>query len=80
MFKVDKDAIGRYHISIGVGKIYSTKDIEEVKTALNHYYGGKNSCSLGSNPKCPLCRAINEEVKHKQEGASGNKIKGGSND
>ncbi len=33
MFKVDKDAIGRYHISIGVGKIYSTKDIEEVKTA-----------------------------------------------
>ena len=36
MFKVEEDAIGRYHISIGVGKIYSTKDIEEVKTAPGH--------------------------------------------
>jgi len=61
MFKVEKDAIGRYHISIGVGKIYSTKDIEEVKVALGHYYGD-DSCHLGSNPNCPLCRAINEEM------------------
>ena len=61
MFKVEKDAVGRYHISIGVGKIYSTRDIEEVKTALAHYYADK-SCRLGNNPNCPLCRAINEEM------------------
>ena len=61
MFKVDKDAADRYHISIGVGKIYSTRDTEEVKTALDHYYS-KGSCCLGSNPDCPLCRAINEEA------------------
>ena len=61
MFKVEKDAIGRYHISIGVGKIYSTRDLEEVKTALDHYWG-KNSCRLGNNPNCPLCRGINQEM------------------
>ena len=61
MFKVEKDAIGRYHISIGIGKIYSTKDLEEVKTALSHYWS-MDGCRLGSNPKCPLCRGINEEM------------------
>lgn len=61
MFKVDKDAAGRYRISIGVGKIYSTRDIEEVKTALTHYYG-KDTCKLGNNPSCPLCRGINDEM------------------
>ena len=61
MFKVDRDAIGRYHISIGVGKRYSTRDLEEVKTALDHYWG-EGKCLLGNNPKCPLCRAINEEM------------------
>lgn len=61
MFRVDKDAVDRYHISIGVGKIYSTRDIEEVKTALAHYYG-EDSCRLGNNSNCPLCRAINEEM------------------
>ncbi len=60
-FQVEQDAVGRYHISIGVGKIYSSRDIEEVKTALGHYYG-KGSCRLGNNPHCPLCRAINEEA------------------
>ena len=60
MFKVDKDAVGRYHISIGVGKIYSTRDIEEVKGALEHYYG--DTCRLGNNPDCILCQAINEEM------------------
>ncbi len=61
MFKVDKDAVGRYHISIGVGKLYSTKEIEEVKTALAHYYGD-DSCRLDNKQDCPLCRAINEEA------------------
>ena len=65
MFKVTKDAIGRYHISIGVGRIYSTRDLEEVKTALDHFWGEK-SCLLGSNPNCPLCRAINEEMARKK--------------
>ncbi len=31
MFRVEKDAVDRYHISIGVGKIYSARDLEEVK-------------------------------------------------
>ena len=61
MFKVEQDAMGTYHISIGVGKIYGTRDIEEVKLALGHYYG-KDSWRQGNNPKCPLCRAINEEM------------------
>ena len=61
MFKVDKDAMDRYHISIGVGKIYSTRDINEVKAALGHYYG-KDGCRAGNNPSCPLCRGINEEM------------------
>ena len=61
MFKVDQDAIGRYHISIGVGKVYSTRDINEVKAALGHYYS-EDGCRLGNNPNCPLCRAINEEM------------------
>ncbi len=61
MFKVDKDQIGRYQISIGVGKRYQTRDIEEVKTALDHYYG-KDSCRLGNNTNCPLCRGINSEM------------------
>ena len=60
MFKVDQDAIGRYRISIGVGKIYSTRDIEEVKGALDHYYG--DTCRLGNNSNYILCRAINEEA------------------
>ena len=62
MFKVEEDAIGRYHISIGVGKIYSTKDIEEVKNALTHYFRTPGGCKSGNNPACPLCRAINEEA------------------
>ncbi len=61
MFKVEQGAVGRYHISIGVGKIYSTRDIEEVKIALDHYYK-EGSCHLGNNPNCPLCRGINEEM------------------
>ena len=61
MFKVDRDVVDRFQISIGVGKIYFTRDIEEVKTALDHYFS-KGSCHSGSNPKCPLCRAINEEM------------------
>ncbi len=61
MFRVTQDAMDRYHISIGVGKIYSTRDIEEVKVALDHYYN-RDSCHSGSNPNCPLCRAINEEM------------------
>ena len=64
MFKVEKDAVNRYHISIGVGKIYSTRSLEETKTALGHYYG-QDSCRLGNNPECPLCRAINDEMRHK---------------
>ena len=59
-FTVQSDAVGRYHISIGVGKIYSTRDIEEVKTALAHCYD--KGCRLGENPKCPLCQGINEEM------------------
>ena len=61
MFKVENDSIGRYHISIGVGKTYSTRDLDEVHAALDHFYGDR-SCRLGNNPKCPLCRGINEEM------------------
>jgi hypothetical protein len=60
MFKVQEDAVGRFHISIGVGKTYSTKSVEELKTAVGHYFG--NDCKLGNNPECPLCRAINKEM------------------
>lgn len=67
MFKVDKDVVGRYHISIGVGKIYSTRDLEKVKTALGHYYG-EDSCRLESNPNCPLCRAFNKETARMKRG------------
>lgn len=62
-FKVTKDSIGRYRISIGIGKTYSAKDIEEVHTALNHYYGN-NSCRLGNNSDCLLCRAIKKEAEN----------------
>jgi hypothetical protein len=58
-FKVIKDPMDRFQISIGVGKIYGAKDIEEVKEALDHYFVNSD---LGNNPKCPLCRAINEEM------------------
>ena len=58
MFKVDKDAVDLYHISIGVGKTYSTRDINEVKQALEHYYAKHDVF----HPDCPLCRAINEEM------------------
>ena len=62
MFQVEEDAVGRYRISIGVGEIYSTRDVEEVKIAIGHYFA-KDSCHLGNNPNCPLCRAINDEMK-----------------
>ena len=58
---IEQDAIGRYHINIGVGKKYSTRDIEELKTAVEHYYSVGHR-GLGSDPNCPLCRAINEEM------------------
>lgn len=69
MFKVDKDAMDIYHISIGVGKIYRAKDLQEVKIALDHYWA-KDSCRLGNNSNCPLCRAINEEMARKSRGKS----------
>ena len=58
---INQDAVGRYHISIGVGKIYSTRDIEEVKRAIEHYYSPAHK-GFGSDPNCPLCRGINEEM------------------
>ncbi len=64
MFQVKINGEGGYNISIGAGKIYSTRDIEEVKIALDHYYN-KNGCRLGNNLSCPLCRAINEEMAKK---------------
>ena len=58
---INQDAIGRYRISIGVGKIYSTRSIEELKGAVEHYYSPAHR-GLGSDPNCLLCRAINEET------------------
>ena len=60
MFKVEKDRMGRYRISIGAGKIYRARDISEVQTALAHYFRDGNYCFSGNNLDCPLCRAIGE--------------------
>jgi len=38
MFKVLKDARGRYQITIGVGKTFPARDLQEVGYALEHYF------------------------------------------
>lgn len=38
MFTIQKDAMGRYRISIGNGKPTSSKDLQGVVYALQHYF------------------------------------------
>lgn len=59
MFKVDLDAVGRYRISIGVGKRFTTTSLTEVQIALGHYYG----CHPLNTPDCLLCKAVQRRLR-----------------
>ena len=56
-FKVEH-AEGGYSISIGVGRLFHARTIEEVGVALDHYFRGHKHKAL-SPPQaiegCPLC-------------------------
>jgi len=68
MFKVERDGQG-YRIYLGDGKHggYKANNAEEVAVALKHYEQ-EDSCGMGENPNCPLCRAINAEMKAMRKG------------
>ena len=66
--KIDRDAMGKYHISIGTGKIYRADNLMEVGVALEHYYRdiisntdedfsvSEHEGNVKRFDNCPLCR------------------------
>lgn len=52
-FKAENDYNG-YKISIGTGKTFRAEDLDEVKLALEHYFG--KPYHAGAVDDCPLCR------------------------
>jgi hypothetical protein len=50
-FKVNRYGCG-YKISIGIGKTFYAKNLDEISAALNHYYCG----SQHNKDECPLCK------------------------
>lgn len=60
MFKVYRDNIG-YRISIGDHRPAKARDLDEVKEALDHYYGGTSGhyhAGPAARTGCPFCRLI----------------------
>lgn len=71
--RIEKDPYKGYRIFLGDGKRggYRAKTLDEVTTALRHYWGKEGEvCRLGNNPDCPLCRATNEEMRAMKAGKS----------
>lgn len=56
-FKVKPHYPSGFDISIGIGKVFWAKNLNEVKIGLEHYFreGKFNSHSLKPKRNCPLC-------------------------
>ena len=66
--KIEQDAMGRFQISIGVGKRFRAKNLMEVGTALEHYFSQvitntdeefshvEHERQVKQYDDCPLCR------------------------
>ena len=52
-FKVTPNSKGGYNISIGIGKLFWAKNLNEVKIGLEHYFNSNHSLKPKRN--CPLC-------------------------
>ena len=73
MIRIEQDPYSGYRIFLGDGKRggYQASNIEEASTAVKHHFGSQDEyCRMGNNPNCPLCRAINEEMKAMKQGKS----------
>lgn len=68
--KIEKGKQG-YRIFLGDGKRegYKAQNVNEVAIAIKHYFES-GGCRMGSNPDCPLCRAINREMEAMKQGKS----------
>ena len=65
-FKIDRHPVKGYTISVGVGKLFRARDLQEVAYALLHYFGVQGA-SYGASLDhfshktdtmgyCPLCK------------------------
>lgn len=59
-FKIEKDSMGRYRISIGVGKTYVARSMVELVNAVKHYF--ENTHYPVGVQSCPLCQAMSDEA------------------
>lgn len=57
-FKVTTNYMGGFNISIGVGKKFHAKNLDEVHIAMEHYFsvGVHYIQHKAAADKCPLCR------------------------
>lgn len=67
--RIERDPYQGYQIYLGDGKRggYKAENIEEVAIAIKHHF---ENGELGENPKCPLCRAIHQEMAAMARGGS----------
>jgi hypothetical protein len=67
-FNITKDAMDKYQISIGIGKIFRANNLDEVALALEHYFREtviSKTLDVHFTYKiewCPLCREGKKEV------------------